>query len=811
MKRFTIIAMLACFGLLLAQDAAGTYKLSGTSVRYTNLARQTTVASAQDAYGLGVSLPLAVIPINSGFYQILNGPFNEDNLELAGAFLNVTFNEDGTGTVNEGSYYPTVELDEETCVSSGTVLPITDDLVYTSNLTPSNYVQTQNFIGLPSLSPFATSNGGPGFTGAISLSQSENLDFFQSGQSAGALGACQAGFYADGSACDASFPGNDCVIYEACASAGYASKGHDIETIQDNGVRDFYVEWHAVDGPLSGSGYEDDLLDPCEDGLCVANAGEPQCFELDPATGGAIPSPACTAEGEDLDNLFGIPYFGTTALNPDCGYGDSVVGDSATIGAALGGGVQAACTSGFQTDADANGYPDVFDGCQALQAGYGLDGYTAATMAFVGACEQLGFDTATCEGLADLAIMAVESTTICYDVVTHEFYPASDASECAEGEVFTNTAWDCYGLYGLTFQSDALCSAAAVAWIDDCILGDSAGRTFQVMAADFAPWGGFLTWNSVAYSQCATAGGGDACNAFLVPDAGVQFDPSCLADGDTSDCAGRLIMNMDPLCVPNLQVREVHIDFDEIDDCAANGDVTLDGTVNILDVVNLVQAILGQSDLTDNQTCNADINSDGVVNILDVVAIVQSILGGRTNDATSIEIFNNNNTVTTDADGYVGAIQMTLSHGNDFSINLTDDAFIAESHTEGNTTTLMVVSPESNELFSATGSFEIVETIAANSNDYIDVVNPEAISLGSAYPNPFNPTTSFELQVGNSGHVTMNVYNLMGQVVGTLVDNAMDAGNYNITWDATNFSSGMYVVKAETSNGIASQKVMLVK
>jgi hypothetical protein len=806
MKRFTILTMLACFGLLLAQDAAGTYKLTGVSVRYTNLARQTTVASAQDAYGLGVSLPLAVIPINSGFYQLLNGPFNEDNLELGGAFLNVTFNEDGTGTINEGSYYPTVTLDEETCVSASTVLPITDDLVYTSNLTPSNYVQTQNFIGLPSLSPFAG-----GFIGAISLSQSENLDFFQSGQSAGALGACQAGFYADGSVCDASFPGNDCVIYEACASAGYASKGHDVETIQDNGVRDMYVEWHAVDGPLSGSGYEDDLLDPCEDGLCVANAGEAQCFELDPATGGAIPSPACTAAGEDLDNEFGIPYFGTTALNPDCGFGESVVGPASDVGAALAGGVTAACVEGFQGDADGNGFPDVFDGCQALEAGYGLDGYTAATMALIAACETLGFDNATCTELSLVAIAAVESTTICYDPVTHGFTYASDESECAEGEIFTNSAWDCYGLYALTFQSEGLCSAAAGAWMDDCVLGDSAGRTFQVMAEDFAPWGGFLTWNSVAYSQCAGAGGGDACNAFLVPDSTVQFDPACLADGDTSDCAGRLIMNMDPLCVPNLQVREVHIDFDEIDDCAANGDVTLDGTVNILDVVNLVQAILGQSSLTDNQTCNADINGDTVVNILDVVAIVQSILGGRTNDATSIEIFNNNNTVTTDANGYVGAIQMTLSHGNDFSINLTDDAFIAESHTEGNTTTLMVVSPESNELFSATGSFEIVETIAANSNDYIDVVNPEAISLGAAYPNPFNPTTSFELQVGNSGYVTMNVYNLMGQVVGTLVDNAMDAGNYNITWDATNFSSGMYVVKAETSNGIASQKVMLVK
>jgi hypothetical protein len=268
---------------------------------------------------------------------------------------------------------------------------------------------------------------------------------------------------------------------------------------------------------------------------------------------------------------------------------------------------------------------------------------------------------------------------------------------------------------------------------------------------------------------------------------------------------------MDPLCIPELQVREVYIDFDEIDECAANGDINLDDVVNILDVVNLVQAILGLEELSENQICNADINVDGVINILDVVGIVQAILGGRGIDATEIQIFNNENSVSMESNGYVGAVQMTLSHGEDFSIELTNNAFIAEYNTEGNTTTLMVVNPESKELFTAIGNFEIVETLAANSNDYIDVLNPEAISLGSAYPNPFNPTTSFELTVGNAGHVTMNVYNVMGQVVETLVNNTMDAGNYNITWDATNFSSGMYVVKAETVNGLASQKVMLVK
>ena len=791
-----IITMLACFGLLLAQDAAGTYKLTGTNVRYTSLARQTTVATVSDAYGLGVNTPVSVIPINSGFFQLLNGPFNEDNLELGGAFLNVTFNEDGTGTVNEGSYYPTTELDEETCTTAGTVLPITDELVYTSNLSATNYVQTQNSIGVPSISAFAQTNGGPGVAGGISLSQSEELDFFTFGQSAGALGACGAGFYADGSACDASMPGNDCAFYEACASAGYISKGHDIETVPGNGVRDMYVEWHAVDGPLSQSGFGDDILDPCEDDLCVANIGTPACFELDPATGDVIASAACSAENEALDRVFGVPYFGTTAMNVDCGFNQDVLGDAATVGAALGGGVASACSSGLQGDADGNGMPDVVDGCFAL----GGD----PSGAFMGACMSLGFDQETCAGLTALAQQAVEATTICYNIDTHDFYPASDASECQEGYFFTNAAWDCYGLLMLTYDAASLCSVAADAWVADCVYGDSAGRNFYLMDTQFIQWGGFFTWNALQYSQT-----GDV--SFLASDGGYDFDPACLQDGDNSDCGGRLSMEMDPLCIPELQVREVYIDFDEIDECAANGDVTLDDVVNILDVVNLVQAILGLENLNDNQVCNADINVDGIVNILDVVGIVQAILGNRGIDATEIQIFNNENSVSIESNGYVGAIQMTLNHSEDFAIELTDNAFIADYNTEGNTTTLMVVAPEGKELFTAIGNFEIVETLAANSNDYLDVVNPEVISLGSAYPNPFNPTTSFELSVGNAGHVTMNVYNVMGQVVETLVNNTMDAGNYNITWDAANFSSGMYVVKAETANGLASQKVMLVK
>ena len=139
---------------------------------------------------------------------------------------------------------------------------------------------------------------------------------------------------------------------------------------------------------------------------------------------------------------------------------------------------------------------------------------------------------------------------------------------------------------------------------------------------------------------------------------------------------------MDPTCVPELQVREVYIDFDQIDDSCGTGDLSLDGIVNILDVVALVQLILGGNEPTADDICGGDINADGVLSILDVVAIIATFLGRRTDDASMIEIFNNNNTVTIEADGYVGAVQMTLNHGSNFSIELTNDAFVAQSHTD---------------------------------------------------------------------------------------------------------------------------------
>jgi hypothetical protein len=163
------------------------------------------------------------------------------------------------------------------------------------------------------------------------------------------------------------------------------------------------------------------------------------------------------------------------------------------------------------------------------------------------------------------------------------------------------------------------------------------------------------------------------------------------------------------------------------------------------------------------------------------------------------------------SDGFIGAVQMTLSHGPNFSIDLTSNAMTADFRTSGNQTRLVIVVPESEELFTHSGDFEIMNYMVVNGSDEIPVVTPAVFVLGAAYPNPFNPTTNITLEVVDAGHVAIQVYNLMGQVSATLSEGYMHPGNYVLTWDASEEVSGMYLVRAVTSGHVSTQKLLLVK
>jgi hypothetical protein len=168
--------------------------------------------------------------------------------------------------------------------------------------------------------------------------------------------------------------------------------------------------------------------------------------------------------------------------------------------------------------------------------------------------------------------------------------------------------------------------------------------------------------------------------------------------------------------------------------------------------------------------------------------------------------------VSITADGYIGAVQLTLSHKSNFTLSLTNDALVSDYRTDGTTTTLIVVAPETNQIFTTSDQFEVDEVLVTNSEEFIDVVEViNEFGLSSAYPNPFNPTTTIEFSSIEAGYASVKVYNLMGQVVGVLLDGVVDASTYNLTWNAQHVSSGVYMVKAESNGQVATQKIMLLK
>jgi len=88
---------------------------------------------------------------------------------------------------------------------------------------------------------------------------------------------------------------------------------------------------------------------------------------------------------------------------------------------------------------------------------------------------------------------------------------------------------------------------------------------------------------------------------------------------------------------------------------------------------------------------------------------------------------------------------------------------------------------------------------------------PKQYSLSQNYPNPFNPATNIRFSIPVSGNVKLTVFDMLGREVETLVNGDLNAGTYNADWNASNYSSGVYFYKIETSNISEIKKMILIK
>ena len=88
---------------------------------------------------------------------------------------------------------------------------------------------------------------------------------------------------------------------------------------------------------------------------------------------------------------------------------------------------------------------------------------------------------------------------------------------------------------------------------------------------------------------------------------------------------------------------------------------------------------------------------------------------------------------------------------------------------------------------------------------------PQKFQLQQNYPNPFNPTTVINFTIPKAGYVSLKVYNILGQEVATLVEGYKAAQTYNVTFDASSLSSGVYFYSVKFDNQILSKKMILMK
>ncbi|GAB5408273.1 MAG: hypothetical protein BalsKO_06380 [Balneolaceae bacterium] len=90
-------------------------------------------------------------------------------------------------------------------------------------------------------------------------------------------------------------------------------------------------------------------------------------------------------------------------------------------------------------------------------------------------------------------------------------------------------------------------------------------------------------------------------------------------------------------------------------------------------------------------------------------------------------------------------------------------------------------------------------------------LNPSIFRLDQNYPNPFNPTTSISYSISKAGNVTLEVFDLLGQRVVTLVDGIQTIGEYDLSFDASNLTSGIYIYRITSSGQTLTRRMTLIK
>ena len=110
----------------------------------------------------------------------------------------------------------------------------------------------------------------------------------------------------------------------------------------------------------------------------------------------------------------------------------------------------------------------------------------------------------------------------------------------------------------------------------------------------------------------------------------------------------------------------------------------------------------------------------------------------------------------------------------------------------------------------------VVNSLVSSVEDNSEISLPDGFSLEQNYPNPFNPETKISYKLTNSAYISLNVYDLLGREIKTLVSKDQTAGSYTVSWDGKDESgnivpSGIYLYTLKAGSFTESKKMILMK
>jgi hypothetical protein len=282
-----------------------------------------------------------------------------------------------------------------------------------------------------------------------------------------------------------------------------------------------------------------------------------------------------------------------------------------------------------------------------------------------------------------------------------------------------------------------------------------------------------------------------------------------------------------------------------------NGDANSSGTVNTADASVALDAFLENVSLTPVQTDAADQNDDGSVTPFDAAEILQIALGGSSAQVAKADDASAGTVVIGDADRSDGTITLPVElTGNaenvrSVAVEVTLDG--ASQQEVKNVATNLPSGWIADHKSSADGTLKIgmagpsalsageiatiqlqgaddpadetSGTFRLNGSDAQDLevqVSPESFALNGNYPNPFSTATTISYDLKEAANVSIEVYDILGRKVGTLVNKKQSAGSYEVTLNrgsglGAQMSSGVYVYRIKAGDFTASEKMTVVR